>query len=388
MISDRGIRKYIESGRLEIKPFEPGTPWGLETPNLGTCSYNLAIDRIYELRTAFFTDLPLESDVESFLRKHGRPYKGYFEMDKEYIGVTGERIRFFDDLVVTTRSSAARLGIQIDDAYPNRWYLASDLSLQARPMYLKIRCFTPKFIAAEGSRLCQIFPNPSFYALGEEFMKAARSMEYPGMKLLSETRYGRKARNPEDQDLVPDGIVLHQGNKIRIHNGRNLEWGKDNSKAFDEVDVTGELEIDATRKFSIIPTLEYIKLPPTYCGWLWNYRRKYRPEIKPGNPNNHGTFMIHPNAPQVNPGSEGNQIFETWHPDALKFWASKDERLWVEEDKNHELERYHPLHGLRLRSEKPIAIMSLHRLDQMPENAYAGKYKGQRGPQVSLSQLD
>ena len=379
MRSDRSIREAVAQEKIVIDTFVPDVEHGSsETPNLGTSSYNLEVKNIYELvGGASFKDMPEnECGVDAFLEKYGRQFSGFLDMHRNYVAVTGENLRAFESVVITTRSSAARLGIEVTDAYPGRWQNFDRRSLVPRPVYLRIRAFAPVVVVKEGDRLCQSFFKPSFYVNRDAFRSAVADMEsYPDMTLLSQTRYGTCG------SVSPDGIVLHMGNKVKIHNGNALEWGKDNKDAFDEVDVTGIHELEATGKFCIIPSLEYIKLPPTHVGWLWNFTHIYNPIIMSSDHQGERKFMIHPNAPAVNAGSEGNQIFETWHAYEMTFSSRREEPTDFETDHYHD-------HRLRLSVGKPFAIMSLHPLDKMPERAYSGKYKGQRGPQLSRSHLD
>lgn len=272
---------------------------------------------------------------------------------------------------MTDRSSAARIGLEIIDAHPERWDFLGAGRTEPRPIYVNIRAFVPHAIVPEGERIAQVFFNPGENLYGEQFLKIAKQIKsYPDLTLLSQVR-----KTP----LGNNGIVLHAGNKIRMHNGKPLEWGKDDKSAFDEVDITGMYEINGGSRFCIIPSMEYLELPPTHAGWLWHYNKEYDPKITPHAPISARTFMIHPNAPVINPGSEGNQIFEVWHANQLSFSLGKEELF----DDEHYFHR-----GIRLGVGKPISIMSLHALDQTPENSYAGKYKRQKGPQTSLSLLD
>lgn len=235
-----------------------------------------------------------------------------------------------------------------------------------------MRVFTPSVRVREGDKLAQIEFKPGFYLQGEAFSRAASQIKsYPDLTLLSQTSRSRRE--------AQDGIVLHTGNKIKVHDGNMLEWGKDNTHCFDEVDITDGYVLNA-QQFCLIPSLEYMTLPSTCAGWLWDANGHYNPIVDARNSYRPpGPFMIHPNAPLIAAGSDGNQILEVWHTYQTLFMSRREERP------------PYPLHlsyRLKMCVGKPIAIMSLHSLDQEAEKPYEGRYKGQRGPQISLSHLD
>lgn len=382
MLSDRGIRDAIAKERIIIDPFEPGPDPGSATPNLGTNSYNLAVKYIFRLaRGACLNDVPpytgLETERDNMLRfieRYTEPFSGTLLRHGEYIGITKEKVRSAADVILTTRSSAARRGVEFQDASPQRWHYLDSRRLKPHHLFLKIRSYVPRAKIPEGKRLVQAVFDPSPPLKGAELAEVVKNMKcYPDPTLFSQTRFHKTHR------LNNDGIVLHAGNKIKVHNGETLDWEKDDFHAFHEVDVTGGYKISGNG-FCIVPSLEYIELPPGYAGWLWNYDPEYDPHISPRNfYKNPTTFMIHPNAPLFNGGSRGNQIFETWNQQPMGFSPGREEI-------RDEPELY--WHEINLGVGKPISILSLHRLDQEPKNPYDGKYARQSGAQVSLSHLD
>lgn len=370
MLSDRGIREAVIDKRLVIDPFKPDIKPG-STPNLGTCSYNLTTDRLYELDSGVsFLDLPYrQREMEEFLEKYSAPYRGFMRTDRYYIGKSQELLRSPFSFVVTTRSSAARLGIQVHDAYSHRQKYCDVDSVKPRPVYFAIMAFA-KVEVPEGSKISQIEFKPSFYLHGKDFLKEISKMPNGNeLTLLSKTGW----QEPSVYSR-PDGIVLHNGHKIKVHNGQTLVWGQNNDQCFDEVKVTNPYYL-YRGGFCLIPSLEYLHMPLNCAGWLWDINHVNKPFSISPEETRGAQFMIHPNAPLIAPGSEGNQIHEVWHN--LYFWDSwNKKRADVRQE------------GLLIQAEKPISIMSLHPMDQTPENPYKGKYKGQVGPQTSLSQLD
>lgn len=341
MLSDRGIKEAIRKKLLVIDPF---------SGEIDSCTYDLTTERLYRLKSGVsFQDIPEPDEMEKFLGNHCEPCNGMLLNNYSYIGVSQEKVlSFLDYTETTTRSSAARLGIEVNNVYPfDRGKYFHEMGLKPRPVYFGLMTYVPIVKVPEGVKLVQLSADLSIFTQGQPFYELfGRIQSDPKLTLLSKTDMKRPLRDPLGS--VSDAAVLHIGDTVKVHNGNMLVWGENNDRCFSEVDVTIPY-ILSTRQFCIIPSEEYLTMPNTHAGILWDTRHQ----------DDKRDYIIHPNAPIIKPGSAGNQIFEVWHDFETTIKAGDE-----------------------------ISVLTFHKLDQEPENAYRGKYMGQRGPQTSLSQLD
>src|SRR3989344_2606391 len=168
MLSDRGILSAVAEGRIAIDPFEPFAETG--TNNLGPCSYNLTAEKLYELYdNMFFEQLPYrQREMEEFLAKYADSYRGTIRTDKCYVGKSKELVRSSRSFTITTRSSAARLGIDVHDSHPERQSYIDEYSSKPQPVYFTIRSFANAEVP-EGAKIAQIEFAPGFYLQGDKF---------------------------------------------------------------------------------------------------------------------------------------------------------------------------------------------------------------------------
>lgn len=327
MLSDKGILDAIANGHLLIRPFDRS--------QLGTNSYDLVLDRLYKSRVKrrlySIEDrrtLVTSAVMENFIKECCTKPDGEVNPEESYIGVTREKIKGTQILGATTRSSAARYGIET--------YLLNTEELlgSVAHAYFIIRTFKTKCFIPPESRLSQLIVDPITHLSEDEIRELIEKEEL-------EIQTDGKALIEED------GVLLHLGESISKYNGKTIEIDKNNDECFDEIDIGNPKDPDKRYKpsrgtFYLGHTYEWIKLPNDHAGML----RKRSSEWTYGD--------IHPNAPLVSAGSEGNQVLEFHYKRPYAVWAGKR-----------------------------ICIMQIMPLDQMPQNPYKGRYKRQKGAQKS-----
>ncbi len=292
MLSDLGLKRAMKEGRLVIDPFDERY--------LGPCSYDLEMQRIYRVKRPEkpFVIGGSEDDVpmERFIEDECEAYDGVLLPSETYIGVSKEKILAVPYTQITTRSSAARLGIQTSPIKEGR--------AEFDHMYFAINtCGT----------ICEM---PISRRLSQLFLP-----------------FGSYVSKP----------VLRLGGKIKRYNGGILHPDRNNNGCFSEIDITTPYYL-ASGNFYLAYT-EWMKCPDNVAGMLVKI------------PEHRGMCNIHPNAPLIAPGSEGHQVLEIYLAEGLY---------------------------VKVKEGQPICEVEFWPLDQNPQNAYNGKYKGQRGPQTSL----
>jgi len=293
---------------------------------LGPCSYDLEIKRIYRVEKPnkpFLTEDDIDdSPMERFLETDCEAYDGLLLPGKSYIGASRERIWARQHPGVTTRSGPARLGIE---TWPVN---IAEIYAEPTCVYFSIRTYDTVCEVPEGRRLSQIFFDQGLPLFPSEIEP-----------LILQGRLGVNGR-PVFEGCR--GIRLGIGRTIRRYNGKVLALDGRNDECFDDEEIRGTYRF-RPGGFYLCHTDELVSMPDDHAGML----------VKAKGIRLRGN--VHPNAPLIAPGSEGHQILE------MNFPA-----------------------GLEIRKGDHVCSMEIMPLDQNPQNAYNGKYKGQRGPQTSL----
>ncbi len=292
MLSYIGLKGAMKEGSLVIDPFDERY--------LGPCSYDLEIGRICRVKKPnkpFLTEDNIDdSPMESFLEKECETYNGVLLPGKLYIGVSKEKVWSADIAEITTRSSAARLGIE-----------TRPLNMQEMTgpdhVYFTVRTFGTTCEMPTGRRLSQLFVYSTFPLPAK---------------------------------------VLRLGEKIRRYDGGILHPDRNNDACFSEVHAMSGPYYLRPGDFYLAHT-EWMTCPDNVAGMLTKL------------PEHRLMGQIHPNAPLIAPGSEGQQVLE----------------IYLAE-------------GMLVTEGQPICGVEFWPLDQNPQNGYMGKYRGQTGPQTSL----
>ncbi|MBI2232951.1 MAG: hypothetical protein HYU56_03440 [Candidatus Aenigmarchaeota archaeon] len=296
MLSDIGIKQAMKDGSLVIEPFDEKF--------LGPCSYDLEIKRVYRVKRSEnpFVDPKDEEEIsmERFLETECEAYDGVLVPVRSYIGVSKEKVWSARYAEITTRSSAARLGIQ---TFPlNKIEIAN--TAEPDHVYFSISTFGTTCEVPTGRRLSQLFV-------------------HSGFPLPRKT--------------------LHLGGKIKRYNDGILHPDQNNEACFSQVTVASGCSYYLKPREFYLAHTEWLKCPDNAAGMLVKL------------PEHRLMGQIHLYAPLISPGSEGHQVLE----------------IYLAE-------------GLRMKEGQPVCEVEFWPLDQNPQNAYNGKYQGQKGPQTSL----
>ncbi|MBI4170209.1 MAG: hypothetical protein HY514_00805 [Candidatus Aenigmarchaeota archaeon] len=348
MLSDRGIRQAIKEGTLSIEPFNP-YPRDQKTPNLGTCSYNLhnqAFFRVKRRDKTWHDSITIaevhreitETGIDKFISKKCAKYDGAFVPEQVYVSVSEERVRSELQIEVTTRSSAARKGIEVMPINLRRCEGAGDL------VYSLIRTFHTTCETPESRSLCQLLINSEGEVL--KFEEIENLLVQKKLRIKTD-RYSSLEipYHPIMSHIEPfgdRGVVLYLGRELKVYNGKPFHIDNDDLACFKIVELNEPFSCLANQ-FYLGHTDEEIKMPRNYAGMLRKVYGKFFPHD------------IHPRAPLIANGSEGHQVFEFLFPSPVALWYQM------------------PISGLEILPLRPE-----------PLRTYKGKYLGQQGAQTSL----
>lgn len=319
MLSDKGIRQAVENGSLVIDPFDEA--------KLGPCSYDLTIvslHRVNQFEAARLgeEDLPMKEFIEVCCE----PYDGVLRPRKIYIGVSKESIGSSLMTEITSRSSMARKGVEI------RQY---DKSAEPSQLYCFINTCGTYAQVPEGLPMAQLIIGFDVPLHGEELRCTANSLGIGEPKIFKQ---GKPPSTLQSYEMV----LLHLGAKIKVYNGNTFRNNSDDD-CFTEIDITKPATIPP-ETFCLAPIEEPIRMPEDCAGMLRRSIYAFG-------------SSIHPNAPLVQPGSEGHQVLEMY---AAGF--------------------------MELKAGMPVCGIEVYRLNPPPTKIYNGKY-GSQPPGPLASQL-
>ncbi len=327
MLSDNGIKDYLQKGLLGVEPLG----------NIGPASIDLHMgDRLYRsdpqawlshqeevgrlaTRKTFLMMLekleePGRLPFDAFVSRFGIPVaktNGYWvlEPDKIYYSQTAETVRTKKGvrIGVATRSSAARngLGVQFSDDNLDH---ADEFSGKV-PLVLRT-CGTTVELP-ENHSILQLVVEPSRYLANEEIEDAVRKGEI----MVS-----------EKTEIRDDSIYLEFHPTILRYNGGIMNPAKDCGGCFEPIDITGGYVLEPGR-FYLASTRETVKLGAKHAGVIDEKSgglavpiTQLMPLAMPTAGTIFNSAYVHMNAPYHWPGSNHSVVLEifTYEPKIVR----------------------------------------------------------------------
>ncbi|MBI4173369.1 MAG: hypothetical protein HY519_01490 [Candidatus Aenigmarchaeota archaeon] len=294
MLSDRGIKRFMENGQLSVEPARIRSAsidleLGSELYVSDTSAIRSITDEMVSLTKQGkisereelgenFMRLP----AEQYLSRFAQPVTatdGYWELlpDQLYYVQTNNKVKIRPNVEVrvVSRSSLARLGLEVQNVGAKMWRREG---YEGHPL-LMLRTQGTTVRLPTGYPVCQMIVNHFGYLGQDELQTAMASGEIS------------ISGNPavwENYAL----LTLHP--KMLRYNGAPMDPTKDTSNCFDEIDVANGFELEPYQ-FYLGSTQEAISLAAGYVGVLDDYT---------------GPVSMHTNAPFHWPGPGHNMTLE------------------------------------------------------------------------------
>jgi deoxycytidine triphosphate deaminase len=369
MLSDRGIRHYLDKGLLKVDPEYHIGPASIDL-HIGSrlyrsnpqahLRYQKKFDKLAKkLAKENFLDFikKLEEPSQSFnqyVSQFGIPVSdsdGYWilEPDRIYYAQTKETIttQKYVGLKIATRSSSARIGLNVQDSEEE---LDKHDEFKGNPFLVIRTCGTTVELPRNYS-ICQMVVEP---LMGYLFKKGIEEAIKNGDITIS--------GNPV---ISFDSLILTFHHKLLGYNGKTLNPSRDNSGCFDEIDISNGC-ILKPGQFYLGSTKETIGIGKNLVGILDEcfgplckdkkiLSKLIGPDCIPlGRPYLFSTSYVHLNAPYHWPGSKHQMTLEIF-----------------------------PSEPVFVKAGQPACRLLIQQLYPECESPYSSKYNGQEGPTIS-----
>ncbi len=327
MLSDMGIRDYLQRGLLGVEPLG----------NMGPASVDLHIgDRLYRsdpqawlshqeevgrlaTRKTFRTMLekleePNQLPFDEFVSKFAAPVTDLdgcwiLEPDKIYYAQTAETLvtKKYVRVNIASRSSAARNGIRIqfsDDKLDKADGFSGKVPLV-------LRTYGTRTELPKNHSVLQLVVEPSRYLASEEIGDAVRKGE---IMVSGKT------------EIRDDSIYLTFHPTILRYNGGIMNPAKDCGGCFEPIDITGGYVLEPGR-FYLASTRETVKLGAKHAGVIYEKSgglavpiTQLMPLAMPTVGTIFNSAYVHMNAPYHWPGSNHSVVLEifTYEPKIVR----------------------------------------------------------------------